>query len=254
MFRHLLIPMLMLAGCGQVESFEDPEAAHEEATIPATEAALSSLLADELDPPLEAGADEIANATATRVKDNVTPAGCLTTTTEDTKTTYVFVDCTAKYGLVKLNGTVTATYSRQPEGVTRVLLSSLGFKANDATFDLKATVDGSQQGTVKRADITSQTTAKSSRGLTITRDGTYAVTWDDALECLRVDGSNETSRGTSTSISNLRWCKAQCPASGTVVHATKAKRAVTLVFDGTATASWSSETGKKGTLALTCSE
>lgn len=250
--RVSMLCVAVLTGCG--ESFEDPEAAQEEAEVPATEASLSALLADELDMPAEASVDELAFATADRVKASVTPQGCVTVTLADATATYVFVDCTGKYGLVKLNGTATVTYAQPGNGVTRAVIAATGFKANDATFDVKTTLEGTQEGSTRRANITSETTATGTRGLTIKRDGSFGVVWDQDTECFRLDGSSDTSRGTTTTVSNFKWCKAQCPTSGTVVHATARNRSVTLVFDGTAEAAWTSATGRKGTLPLRCGQ
>ncbi|PZR06579.1 MAG: hypothetical protein DI536_29920 [Archangium gephyra] len=250
MLHRLLVPLcvLSLAACGG-ES-DEAEAADESAAVSSTEAALTSELSDEVG--TTGTPEDLAAAAETRVKANMQPSSCLTTTTAGATTTYVFNNCTGRYGLVTMTGTVTATYSRPSSDVVRVLIESTGFKANDATLNLKATVDATQQGSVKRAEIASETSGTGPRGNTVSREGDYTVTWDEATECITLDGTTGSTRVTSTTVSGFRKCKAQCPSSGTIVHSGARGREVTLTYDGSANAAWSTSGGRSGTVALRC--
>ncbi|MGV3625971.1 MAG: hypothetical protein ACO1OB_34495 [Archangium sp.] len=247
MLRRLLIPLcvLSLVACGGGES-EEAEAADESASVSSTEAALTSELSE-----TGTGTPE---EVAARVTANMTPSGCLTTTTAGATTTYVFNNCTGKYGLVTMTGTVTATYSRPSSGVTRVVIESTGFKANASMLNLKTTVDATQQGSVKRAEIASETTGTGPRGNTVSREGDYTVTWDEATECITLDGTTGSTRATSTTVSGFRKCKAQCPSAGVIVHSGARGREVTLTYDGSANAAWSTSGGRSGSVALRCGQ
>lgn len=255
MLRRLIVPLCVLSlfACGGADD-GDAEAADDSAAVSSTEAALTSELTDELDASASATPEELAVASGTRVAGTVTPSGCLVTTTVGATTTYVFTNCTGRYGLVLLNGTVTATFSRPSAGVVHTVISSTGFQANQATLNLNATVDASQQGSVKRAEIASETSGTGPRGNTVSREGDYTVTWDEATECLTLDGTTGSTRATSSTVSGFRKCKAQCPSGGTIVHSGARGREVTLTYSGGATAAWSTSGGRSGTVSLRCGE
>lgn len=250
--------MLILSACGRGEENDAAEDADESADVTSSESALTSELSDEVAQPMSASAADIANAAATRVNSHLTPAGCLTKTVSGATVTYVFNDCTGPYGLVHVTGTVVGVYSRPSGGGVQVVLTGTGVKVNGATVDLNSTVIASQSGTVKKAEVTSNAAGTGRRGNSISRDGAYTVTYDSSAQCVTIDGTWSTkvgARTASTVVSGYKRCKGTCPASGgSIVHTSSRTNVVTMTYDGSATAAWSTSAGKSGTVTLQCTK
>lgn len=257
MKKLLLIPLaaLLLTACGGTDDLAAAEDADEAADVTSAESALTSSLSDELAQPQSATPEDLATDAATRVGMNLQPEGCLTTTVTGNTVKYVFDDCSGPYGLVHVTGTVTAVYGWGQGGVVKVTLTGSGVKVNQATLDLAATVSASQAGSVKRAEVTTSADGTGKRGVTVHREGSYTITFDQATNCVTVDGawSTAAARGATTTVSGYARCQGQCPkAGGTIVHTTVRDVTITLTYDGSASAAWSTSGGKSGTVALQC--
>jgi hypothetical protein len=258
--RHLptalLLSSLSLFACGRAAEIDDAEDADEAVSIATTESALSTTLTDDLAQPMSATAEDLAAAAEARVGSRLQPAGCVTSTRAGATVTYVFTNCTGPYGLVKLNGTVVAVYSPKPGGVVQAVVTSTGFKANELTFDLNATVLASETNGVKKADVTVQAEGTGPRGGTVERQGAYVATYDAAAGCVTLDGAWQTKAGlrtSSTVMAGYKRCKGSCPAAGgTITHTGPQRVVTTLSYDGSAVASWSTSSGRSGTLNLRC--
>ena len=257
--RAFLLSLVVLAlGCGG----GDPEAvsaedADESVTVTSTESALTAEVADEVAQPASSTADQLAATATARVPAHFTPSGCATAVQAGPKVTYTLTNCTGRYGLVSVTGTVVATYSRAGAGGVAVQVTSTGLKANQATIDVNATVVSTQAGTVKTATVSSNATGTGPRGAALTRNGDYVVTYDEATECITVNGSWKTGSGarqSTTAVANYARCKGACPTSGSIVHDTSRGPVVTIVYSGQATATWSTSGGRTGTLNLICSK
>jgi hypothetical protein len=115
------------------------------------------------------------------------------------------------------------------------------FTVNGATKTLTVTTSGSGVGLLGNA---------------ITRQGSYTVTWDATSMCATLDGSWATTIGTatwSTSVTAFEQCKGACPAQGTIAHTGGLSHVtVTVTFDGSAVAKWSTSSGASGTVNLVC--
>ncbi|MDP1826003.1 MAG: hypothetical protein Q8L48_22250 [Archangium sp.] len=257
--KNLLLPAVVLSlsllGCGRGEELDSAEDADESAVVTSSESALTSELSDEVTQPMSATPENLASTAATRVGTRLKPAGCLTTTVNGATVTYVMVDCTGPYGLVKVSGTLTAVYSRGAGGAVQVVISGTGIKANSAVIDVNATVLATQVNGVKKADVVSNSSGTGPRGGSISREGTYTVTYDPTAECVTVDGTWTTKAGVRTGttvVSGYQRCKGTCPAAGgTIVH-TQGRFTVTMSYDGTAVANWETAAGRSGTVNLRC--
>jgi len=102
-------------------------------------------------------------------------------------------------------------------------------------------------------DVTTMSSGTGPLGNDFTHSGDYTVSWD--ADCATVNGSwstetSDRSRGTTV---DLTRCQQGCP-TGTVTRDTFAGRTITVTFDGTATASWTSSAGRSGTIELTCGQ
>lgn len=250
------VAVLSLFACGRGEEADSAEDADESAVVTSSESALTTELSDEVGQPMSATAADLATTASTRVASHVQPAGCLTTSVNGATVTYVFNDCTGPYGLVHVTGTVTAVYSRAAGGVVQVVLSGTGIKVNAAVIDLASTVKATQANGLKTADIVTDTSGTGPRGNSFTRNGTYTVTYDSAAECVTVAGTWTTKTGlrtSSTVVAGYQRCKGTCPAAGGTITNTTGRTVVTLTYDGSGTASWSTSGGRSGTVTLQCS-
>lgn len=251
--RRILTTLLVLS-LTACDGTDDSDAldADENTAVSSNEGALTAELTDEEDAATATTSEEVAAAAAARVGGHLTPAGCLTSTITANTVSYVFNNCTGPRGLLTLNGTISGVYTLTAPNQVHAVLSSTGFQVNQATLNLNATIDAVKQGTVKRAEISSQTSGTGPRGNTVSRAGDYTVSWDSATSCFTLDGTTGSTRLTSTTVTDFKRCDAKCPVSGTVVHTGARGNTITLVYDGSASAQWSTSKGRSGTLALKC--
>lgn len=250
------VAVLSLFACGRGEDADSAEDADESAVVTSSESALTTELSDEVTQPMSASAEDLATAASARVASHVQPSSCLTTTVNGATVTYVFNDCTGPYGMVHVTGTVTAVYSRPSTGGVQAVLSGTGIKVNAAVIDLNSTVKASQANGVKTANIVTDTSGTGPRGNAFTRNGTYTVVYDSTAECVSVDGTWTTKSGIRTSttvVAGYKRCKGTCPTAGGTITNTTGRSVVTLTYDGTGTASWSTAAGRSGTVTLQCS-
>ncbi len=252
--RRTLTSLLIisLAACGGDDD-SDALDADENTAVSSNEGALTAELTDESDAAAATStAEEVAQAAVARIGSHLSPAGCFTTTVNGAAVDYTFVNCTGPRGLATLNGTIHAVYSTTGINAVHAVLTGTDFHVNQTTLNLNATIDATKQGAVKRAEIAWQTTGTGPRGNTVSRAGDYTVSWDSATSCFTLDGTTGSSRLNSTVVTDFKRCEAKCPESGTVVHTGARGNTVTLVYNGSASAAWSTSTGRSGTLNLKC--
>jgi hypothetical protein len=252
----LLLAAFLFTACGrgQEQEADAAEDADESATVTFAEAALTTELSDEVAQPLSATGEALAQSAATRVLSRMTPAGCVVASQQGATVTYVLTNCTGPWGLVKVSGTLTAVYSRGQGGAVQVVITGNGMKANDATFDVNATITASQAAGVKRAEVTSASKGTGPRGAPIERQGNYTVTWNAATGCLTLEGTWETKvgqRSWTTTVTSFKKCAGACPAAGGSIVVSAARLTVTLTYDGTSTAAWTAN-NRSGNLKLLC--
>jgi hypothetical protein len=180
-----------------------------------------------------------------------TPAGCATATSAGNVTTYTLTNCTGPYGLLKLNGTVTATFTPTAGGL-QIGLASTGLKLSTATLSLAATIVMPAART--SAMVTSTTSAVSAHGETATHAGSYTASWTSS--CLSLDGSFSTTIGPvswTTAVSGFRQCSNMCPDGGGTVVITGARgRSVTVSYTNGGTAEVTTSGGTRGMIVLAC--
>lgn len=259
MKKLLLIPLavVMLAGCGAgSDELSNAEEADDSAATTSAESALTSELSDEVAQPQSASPETLATDATMRVGSHLQPAGCLTTTVSGATATYIFNDCTGPYGMVHVTGTVTAVYSWAPGGAVNVVLSGSGIKVNGATIDLNATAEAKQTGTVKSVEVVTNADGTGPRGNSISRDGVYTVTYDAGSSCITVAGTWTTrvgARSASTVVSGYQRCAGACPeAGGSIVHTTARDNVISVSYDGSAEAAYSTSRGRSGLVPLRC--
>jgi hypothetical protein len=255
--RWLALALVPLVACGRKDDGTGgDEATEAEAAALTTdtsnvEGSVQTMTTDPLTM-AEMGSGEMAATTAASKAENyLQPKGCYMAVAAGNKVTYTFNNCTGPYGLVKANGTVVATFTPAGAGSIKVDVAASGFRVNDVTVNLAFSGTFTVQGAKKSATIATTSSATSAKGKTITRAGSYTVTWDGM--CLSLDGAVTTTVGTTvyaTTFGNFKKCRGMCP-SGSITFASSKGTSLILNYNGTATATWTSGT-KMGTIPLLC--
>lgn len=165
------------------------------------------------------------------------PAGCVTATASGATATWQFTNCRGPYGLVNLNGTLTAQYlSRSATGWTTRVTGSL--QANQTTLRPDATVAVSSSGATRTATVTLAGSGTGRRGVTYSNRGTYTASWDGT--CFGISGSvtstSDAAGAVTFTASNYRRCRGECPAAGGALSVSGASGTTTITYSGGATA------------------
>jgi hypothetical protein len=251
-----LMPLLLLAGCGGADPSSDSasvSAAIDSNDQTANESALMLATTNGTDGAGSSG--DAAVMAGAQAKAFWQPAACVTATQTNNVVSYKLSDCTGPYGLVHVTGTVVVTYTVDAAGVHAAAVAT-GLQVNGATMNLQSSAVYSVAGTAKKLVVATDGSGTGALGNAIARKGSYTLTWDDASLCGTLDGSWSTQIGSdtwSTGIAGYAQCKSHCPSSGTLTHTGGiSKVTVTVTFDGSATATWSTSRGRSGTIALLC--
>jgi len=244
-----------MGACGRVDA---DEAAANEATdsmeVTQSEGALvTSAVQDDTTASLNAA--DLAAAAAARGATRFHPAGCATVSISGTTLTYVLTDCTGRFGLVRVTGTLVAVLSDGSEGL-HIAVRGQGLKVNRATIDLDATAVLSDDAGKRKLVVTTDGSGVGPRGNSFTRTGSYTIERDLTTACVSLDGQwalQVGARTRTTSVTGLERCDNMCPAAGgQIVHTGFLGRTITVTLDGSAVAHWESSTGRSGTVDLTC--
>jgi hypothetical protein len=219
-----------------------------------TEGGLLAVSVDDADGTLPA--DMIATNAAAKAQASYTPSGCVAATVNAAHVTYVLSDCTGPFGLVHVSGTVEADYTVDTAGV-HVHATGSGLMANQAVFDLDATGVFKINGMTRQLHVTTMSSGTGARDVMFTRQGDYDLTWDEGAACMDLAGTWSTTIGAlswSTTVANYTRCAGGCPMNGASLTTTIGANgfSVTITWDGTAVASWSTSKGRHGTITLTC--
>lgn len=211
------------------------------------ETASSAHAADSVD----ATTTESALAIATTGSASFEPAGCETSATAGSKTTYTFAGCSGPYGLVKVSGTIEVDLGATKAGATAHLTSS-GLSVNGATLNLDLDVTE----TATSVTIASNSTATGSRGGALTFAGSYTASFDQAAQCVSLTGNWSTKFDDltwATSATGYQHCAGKCPAAGgKVTFAGPAGRSIAIAYDGSATAEVTDTKGQTSAVSLPC--
>lgn len=246
---------LGLGACGRMDV--DEAAANEAADSTEVTQSESALVASSVqdDTTSSLSAADLAAAAAARGATRFHPAGCATVAVSSTTLTYVLTDCTGRFGLVHVTGTLVAVLSDGTDGL-HIAVSGQGLKVNRATMDLDATAVLSDDAGKRKLVVTTNGSGVGPRGNSFTRTGNYTVERDLATACISLDGQwalQVGARTRTTSVTGFQRCDNMCPAAGgQIVHSGFLGRTVTVTLDGSAVAQWQSSSGRSGTVDLTC--
>lgn len=266
-FRNVLMCAAltsMVAACGRGQEASEADDADDAVTTSAStsqESALLSASGEELTAePSSMTDDQLAETASLKAKARF-KSGCVTATRNLNVVTYVMVDCTGPYGLVKVSGTLTVTYTRQTDGSIKAVAKGTGLKVNDGTLDVDAVAVYKKDASsgIETAVVETHGKGTGPKGNTGDRTGNYTITRDQAAGCVSIEGKWSTLWNgskvakSSTEVTGLSKCKGECPASGgKIVHTGVLGRVLTLTTDGSNVAQWSTSGGKSGTVNLEC--
>ena len=306
-----LAPIALWAwGCGTDEETFDPgeavasveQAETQSGTMPGGLLPIS--LSD-----FEAGmsTEQAAQQVADTVPTVFEPEGCATATVTGSQVQYTLNACILSRGLGRLlpggpvhhhhrliSGSFTLTFeplANQRKGTGfEIAITGSDVTGRHASFELSGQAELTVQGTLRTLLLSTEGTGSGRGGHTITRTATHTRTWDEATDCVTIDGQwqFQTPRGTrERSISGFKRCGDGCPeAGGTLIGEGKRHRHrhgkgmkgkgergegkhgggkrgggrgaqaqdvdVTVSFDGSAVATWSSSDGHSGQIPLSC--
>ena len=197
-------------------------------------------------------ADQVAAYMATHVGAELQPATCHSATTNGATDVFTYNECTGPRGLTHMTGTMTVTYSVDVAGIHAHSTAS-AFVINQSTLDIDATATYTTTSATRNLAVTTQSSGTGPLGHTVTRQGNYTATW--SATCHTLNGSWSTSSGGLTgtlTVAQVTRCGGHCPqAGGTVTHTKLSGVTVTITYDGTAVAHWTSGS-KSGTIQLSC--
>jgi hypothetical protein len=180
------------------------------------------------------------------------PPACHSSTVNGDVVVYTYNDCTGPRGLVRMTGAMTVTYIVDAQGV-HTQTAATGFALNQSTLDIDATTTYTTAGGTRTVAVSTQSSGTGPLGHHITRQGDYTTTW--TASCHTLNGTWTTTSSNlsgSTTVNQVTRCDGGCPASGgSVIQANRDGVTVTIAYDGSAIAHWSTATGS-GTITLTC--
>lgn len=199
------------------------------------------------------GAEMAATVAAQNSGGFFQPMGCLAAQRNGAAVTYTFTNCTGPYGLVNLNGTVTATFSNvTPTARTVAVTGEL--RANRFTLRPNASAQITYMGGTRLATVTLMGGGTSPRGTTWTHSGTYMSTWNGT--CLGLSGRVSSAANGATvtmDVASFNRCRGGCPDAGGRVTVTSSRGAsVSVTYSGGATATLTGSRGRSATVSLYC--
>lgn len=199
---------------------------------------------------------EAAMLAAAQAADAFEDSACLVSSQVGSTVTYTFSDCSGQHGLVHVSGTVDVTYGVTIKGVSLDVVSD-DMTVNGVAFDLTASAVYVLGQDMQRLVVETSGTGTASHGRSATREGEYTFDWSADDACIALQGSWShagTERSGETSVTDFATCEGSCPAAGgTIVYqGGPSDASVTIAYDGSDAAGWSTSGGKSGTLPLAC--
>jgi hypothetical protein len=228
---------------GQDPTGTDTEALASDGTD-ASEASSQAMHLDNLVFGSVSSSDPSMAALQASASEAVWPPGCISRErTSETTTTLTFTDCTGPFGLVHLNGSEVATFSRgAAAGVLHVEIVSQDLTANGKSIDHQASADVTFP-TATTLDVawkgSWQHTTAAGREIDHQSDLTIAI--DLTSLCAKASGTGETTvdgRGVTTDFDAYQVCRNAdgsdaCPTGSVDITAKSGDASLSIDFDGT---------------------
>jgi hypothetical protein len=249
-----------LLGCMNKDDTVSVESALDdnESTAAEGEIMASSMDGAEMAGLLPATSDQVAAKIVSNIGPRFQPAGCATATSQGATVTVTYNDCTGPRGLIHVSGQLVLVVNVDANGTITVHGTSGDLSANDAHLKVDVDATYTVSGTSHMLDVQTNGSAVGPRGFELDHVGDYTKTWDTGTQCGGLDGSwatdatlvDGTNLHRSTTV-DVTKCLGSCP-NGTIERTFKNGVTLTITFDGTSTAKWSTTNGKSGTRTLPC--
>jgi hypothetical protein len=261
-WKVMLLSALAMVGCGGVTTdAQEAQDAVDTTQSTSNEGALMDLASadDTAATSCSITSEDVAQAMTVGIGRRLNDSSCVTATRSGNAVDYVMNACTGKNGKVVITGTVHVVYTANADCSVDAVASGKGIEVNKAIIDLDATGHYTKDTNGLQKIVVSTHSKGGTANVQLDHSGNYTFTRDTA-DCRTLDGTWSTdwsaARGsatTSTVATGLKKCADACPvAGGKVVHDGFLGRVITLTFDGSAVAQWSSNKGKSGTINLDC--
>ena len=137
-------------------------------------------------------------------------------------------------------------------------LARVALQFGALTLDITASAKIADPATRRMLMVATTSKATGLRKAVVEQSGSFAATWD--ASCVSLSGSFVTTNATTsptvnwaTTLTDYHRCAGKCPDTGRAVIVSPAGRQFTLRFDGTTTSSYTSSSGRTGTITLLCS-
>lgn len=169
-----------------------------------------------------------------------------------------YTDCTGPRHLVHVTGELDLAVTLDvAAGTLAVHGTSDSLKVNGADLVIDATATYSRTGDDQQLVVHTNGAGVGPRGNEVDHTGDYTATWNATTSCGSIAGHWQTdvssasgSAERSSDVDVMR-CGDACP-TGTLTHHYLRGASLTITFDGTATARWTTSVGGSGTFALQC--
>lgn len=261
-WKVMLLTALAVVSCGRLSTeAEEAKDAVDTTDSTSNEGALMDLASadDVAASACSLTSEQVAQAMTEGVGRRLKDPACVTATRMGSAVDYAMNACTGRYGKVVVTGTVHVVYTANADCSVDAVASGTGIRINQATVDLDATGHYTKDASGLQQVVVSTHSKGGTDDVQLDHVGHYTVTRDSA-DCRTLDGTWSTdwsaARGSATSstvATGLKKCASACPAAGGhVEHTGVLGRTLTVSFDGSSTAQWSSSKGKSGTVALDC--
>ncbi|MFT3693649.1 MAG: hypothetical protein QM831_10950 [Kofleriaceae bacterium] len=256
--KVILLASLIGTGCMRGDKSDNTDSAESAVDSEDSVSAEGDVLAANMDGAQTSsltGAD-IAVAVAANINAKW-PNACAQVTANGANLVVTYNDCSGPRGLVHVTGTLNLALDVSPQGAIDVHATASGFEVNNAVLDIDATAVYAISGTQRSLTVQSKGTGIGPLGNDIDHSGNYTLTWDPSTTCGSINGhwqtdfSNATASAERSNDVNLSKCVSACP-TGSLTHHYLGGASLTVTFDGSATAAWSTSLGGSGTVALAC--
>ena len=201
--------------------------------------------------------DQVAAHIAANAPARFSPAGCATASATGSDVKLTLDDCSGPRGLLHVTGELDLTASVALSGTISVHASATALMVNRAVLDIDSDATYAVSGTTHTLTVQTMGSGTGPRGNDIDHSGQYTIQWDTTSQCGSIAGhwgtelSNGSASADRSNDVNLARCAGGCP-TGMLTHHFLGGASLTVTFDGSAVAQWSTSTGKSGTVNLSC--
>ncbi|HRC56340.1 MAG TPA: hypothetical protein PKU97_10475 [Kofleriaceae bacterium] len=252
----LLLAATLGAGCAANQDDDDVSAAELALDTGDGGQAEASLLTAALDGQIlgtslaQATAPEVLAAINARLSTRFVPAGCATAVTSGTTLTVTFAGCTGPRGLRSVEGTLALTVASTSPTAIQLTAKAERLQLGNTELSLDASATYASGAGGGSLTVDTRSGGVGPLGHALEHTGQYVATW--TADCASIDGAWSTALdGRQRSVVvDLSRCTATC-ATGNITRTTRDGRELHLTLDGTS-ATWTSSTGRTGTLPLRC--